>query len=98
MTKQDKNNNLNYLFAPQFTKVNGLCVLSFENENNRILFSKYYTPEIKIKDFNVFIDGKSFFGTPLTNKVEAYEEIIEMGRNNDHATDNFLDYDYFSKH
>ena len=46
----------------------------------------------------MFIDGGSFFGTPLTNKVEAYEEIIEMGRNNDHAADNFLDYDYFSKH
>ena len=31
MTNQTKNNNLNYLIDPTFTKVNRLFVLSFEN-------------------------------------------------------------------
>ena len=38
MTNQVKNNNLNYLIDPAFTKVNRLFVLSFENENNRTSF------------------------------------------------------------
>ena len=40
MTNQTKNNNLNYLIDPTFTKVNRLFVLSFENENNGTSFSK----------------------------------------------------------
>ena len=31
MTNQAKNNNLNYLIDPKFTKVNRLFILSFEN-------------------------------------------------------------------
>ena len=46
MTNQTKNNNLNYLIDPTFTKVNRLFVLSFENENNRTSFSKYYAPNV----------------------------------------------------
>ena len=38
MTNQTKNNNLNYLIDPTFTKVNRLFVLLFENENDRTFF------------------------------------------------------------
>ena len=55
MTNQTKNNNLNYLIDPTFIKV-----LSFENENHRTSFSKYYVPNVQIKDFNVLIDWKKF--------------------------------------
>ena len=98
MTNQTKNNNLNYLIDPTFTKVNRLFVLSFENEDDGISFSKYYVPNVQIKDFNVLSDGKSFFNMPLKNKEETYEQIIELARNNDYATGNLLDYEYFSKH
>ena len=81
MTNQTKNNNLNYLIDPTFTKVNRLFVLSFKNE-----------------DFNMLIDGKSFFDMPIKNEEEAYEQIIEMGRGNDYTASNLLDYEYFSKH
>ena len=53
MSNQSKNNNSNYLIDPTFIKVNRLFVLSFENQDNRISFSKYYTPNIEIKDLNV---------------------------------------------
>ena len=98
MTNQTQNNNLNYLIDPTFTKVNRLFVLSFENEDDRRYFSKYYVPSVQIKDFNVLINGKSFFDMPIKNEEEAYQQIIEMGRNNDCTTDNLLDYEYFSKH
>ena len=68
MSIQTKNNNLNYLFDPPFTKPNRLFVLSFENENDRTSSSKYYTPSVEIKDFNLLIDGKSFLDGPINNK------------------------------
>ena len=61
-------------------------------------FSKYYVPKVEIKDFNVLIDGKSFFDVPVKNKEEAYEKIMSIGKNNDYTTGNSLDYEYFSKH
>ena len=82
MTNQTKTNHLNHLIDPTFTKVNRLFVLSFENEEDRTSFSKYYVPNVKIKDFNVLIDGKLFFDKPIkitkkhTNKLLKWEETI----------------------
>ena len=79
MSNQTKNNNLSHLIDPTFTNMDRLFVLTFENEDDRISFSKYYLPKVEIKDyFNVLIDGKPFFEIPVKNKEEAYEAIIEM--------------------
>ena len=103
MNIQPQNNNLNYLIDPTFTIVNRLFVLSFQRiagENNtakdcRDSFSHYYV--VRIKDFNVLIDGKSFFDFLVKNEEEAYEKIIEMSNNNDYTTGNLLDFGYFKK-
>ena len=97
MSNQTKNNNLNYLIDPTFTNVNRLFALSFENEDDRTSFSKYYVPEVEIKDFNALIDGNPFFEIPVKNE-EAYEQIIEMSKNHDYTTGNLLDYEYFKDH
>ena len=92
MTNQAKLNNFNNLINPTINKVNRLFVLSFENKDDgRISFSKYYTPKVEIKDFNVLVDGKGFFG------MRFIRSIIEMDKNNDYTTDNLLDCEYFSK-
>ena len=98
MTNQTKTNHLNYLIDPTFTKVNRLFVLSFENEEGRTSFSKYYVPKVEIKNFNMLIDGKSFFEVPVKNKEEAYEKIMTISKNNDYTTGNLLDHEDFSKH
>ena len=100
MTIQPKNNNLNYLIDPTFTNVNRLFVLSFPRNNNtdsRYSFSNYYVPKVKINDFNVLIDGKSFFDLSVKNEEETYEKIIEMSNNNDYTTSNLLDFAYYQK-
>ena len=100
MTLQPQNNNLNYLIDPTFTNVNRLFVLSFPRNNktdNRDSFSNYYVPNVEIKDFNVLIDGKSFFYLPVKNEEETYEKIIEMSSNNDYTTGNLLDFIYFKE-
>ena len=104
MTIQNNNNNLNYLIDPTFTNVNRLFVLSFERieEDNikkdyRDSFSHYYVPKVQIKDFNVLIDGKSFFDLPIKNEEEAYEKIIDMSNNNNYMTGNLLDFAYYKE-
>ena len=99
MTVQSNHNNLNYLFDPTFTKVNRLFVWSFERieednvkSNHRDSFSHCYVSNVKIKDFNVLIDGKSFLDLPIKN-----EKIIDMSRNNDYTSGNLLDFAYLKK-
>ena len=94
------NTNLNYLIDPTFTNVNRLFVLSFQRiagENNttkdyRDSFSHYYVPNVRIKDLNILIDGKSFSDLPVKNAVKAYEKIMDMSNNNDFKTVNLLDF------
>ena len=98
MTIQPQNNNLNYLIDQTFTKVNRLLALSFVRNvegEHRHSFSNYYVPNVRIKDFNVLIDGKSLFDLPVKDEKEAYEKIIEMSKNNDYTTGNLLDFAYF---
>ena len=100
MTVQSKNNKLNYLIDSTFTNVNRLFVLSFARTilgDKRDSFSHYYVPNAEIKDFNVLIDGESFFDLPVKNEKEAYEKIIEMSNNNDYTTGNSLDFAYLKK-
>ena len=86
MCIQPQNNKLNYLIDPTFTNVNSLFVLSFPRNNNtdsRYSFSNYYVPKVIVNDFNVLIDGKSFFDLPVQNYEEAYEKIIDLSNNSD---------------
>ena len=59
ITKQPKNNNLDYLIDPTFRNINRLFVLSFKSGNNDPAvnsFHKYYMPLVEIKYFNALID------------------------------------------
>ena len=78
MNNQTQNNNLNYLIDQTFTKVNRLFI-----SIDYLSFSIYYVPNVQTKGFNVLVDGKSFFDMPIKDEEERYEQIIEMGRNND---------------
>ena len=68
------------------------------NTDSRYSFSTYYVPKVKVNDFNVLINGKSFFDLSVKNAEEAYEKIIDMNNNSDYTTDNLLDYAYYKKH
>ena len=105
MTVQPQNNNLNYLSDQTFTNVNRLFALSFQRisvkknttKDYRDSLRHYYVPNAGIKDFNVLIDGESFFDLPVKNEEETYEKFIEMSNNNDYTTSNSLDFAYFLK-
>ena len=98
MTTEAINNNLNILIDPTFTNVNRLFVLAYRIADDRQSFSRFYLPRVMIKDYNIIIDKLAFFDLPIKTKEEAYEKIIDISRNNEYATGNLLDYDYFKKY
>ena len=98
MSNQPVNNNLNYLIDPTFTNVNRLLVLVYENKDDRRCYSKYYTPTVEIKDYNVLVYRKACFELPVKSMTETYEKITDLGNNDYYTTGNLLDYEYFKKH
>ena len=99
MSNQNKNNDLNYLIDTTFSIVNRLFVLSFENEDDRTSYYKYYVPNVEIKDYNVLIDGNAFFELPIKNIEETYEKNIQITDHSGYYTrGNLLDYEYFKEH
>ena len=94
-----QNRYLNYLNNPSFQGVNRLCVLSFENENDRTSHSTYYLPKIEIKDYNVMVDGRYVFDQPINNMNNTYKNIrkITTGKEDDYTTGCLLDYSYFKE-
>ena len=98
MINQTTPNNLNFLIDPTFNNINRLFVLAFPNEDDRRSCSKYYTPTVEIKDYNVIIDGEPFYQIPIKNKEETYKAITELIRNDLLRTRNEFNFDYFSEH
>ena len=97
-TEAANNNNSNILVDPTFTNVNRLFVLAYQNTDDRQSISNFYLPKVMAKVYNVIIDKLAFFDLHIKTEEEAYEKIIDISRNNEYATGNLLDYDYFRKH
>ena len=95
LTRQPRNNNLDYMVDPTFRNINRFFVFSFKNGDKSATnpSNKYYMPLVNIKDFNALIDNKQLFDQPVKNKQEAYE-LIKMSINDDYITGNLLDYSY----
>ena len=66
---------------------------------HRTAYTGYYLPKVEIKDYNVKIDGKTFFDQPINNDTKTYESIrkIATGQRDDYTTGRLLDYPYFKK-
>ena len=95
MTTEAINNNLNILTDLTFTNVNRLFVLAYgQNDNDRQSFSRFYLPNVMVKDYSDIIDKLAFFDLPIKTEEEAYEKVIDISRNNEYTTGNLLDYDY----
>ena len=74
--------------------------MSFENDTQRTSSKRCYLPNVEIKDYNVMIDGKSFFDQPIKNDKITYDNIgkIATGQGDDYTTGYLLDYVYFKKY
>ena len=71
ITIQVANPYLDYLIDPSFQGVNRLFVLSFENNTNRTVHTKYLRT-VEKRD-NIMIDGQNFFDQPVKNNLTKYD-------------------------
>ena len=55
---------------------------------------------MKIKDYNVMIDGRNFFNQPVQNDLKIYDDIrkIATGQGDYYRTGCSLDFPYFKKY
>ena len=67
-----QNQNINYLVEPSFEEVIRLFVLAFEDDAERTSNKIYFVPNVKIREYNIMIDGKIFFDPPIKNDKITY--------------------------
>ena len=91
---------LDCLIDPSLQGVNGLFVLSFENEEDRKVNTGYYILKVEIKDYNVMIDGKNFLDQPMKSDITTYDNILKIatGQGDDYTTGCLLDYNYVNNY
>ena len=81
-----------------------LFVLAYNNieGNNQVSidsFRKYFLPRIKIKNYNIEIDGRNFYDQSINDSIKQYDEIrkISTGQCDDYTTACLLDFACFEK-
>ena len=64
------------------------------NENS---YRRYFLPRVKIKNYNIEIDGRNFFDQPVNDSIKQYNELrkISTGHGDDYTIGCLLDFNYF---
>ena len=80
-----------------FEGVNRLFILSFENNLHQRKYERYFLPTVKIKDYNVMIDGENVLDQPIKNDQRTYDNVrkIVTGQGYDYTTVGLLHHVYF---
>ena len=85
-----------------FQGVNKLFVLPYahgDNFTNENSYRKCFHPRLKIKNYNIEIDGRNFYDESINDLIKQYDEIrkISIGQRDDYTTDCLLDFAYFEE-
>ena len=73
------NENIRILIDPSWQGVNRLFALAYLNNTSTINSNrKYFLPRIKIKNYNIEIDGKNFYDQPINDSIKQYDEIRKI--------------------
>ena len=82
--------------------VNRLFGLVYGRENDDTTENrhrKYFFPRMKIKNYNIEIDGKNFYDQMINDTIKQYAEFrkISTGQGDNYTTGCLLDFPYFEK-
>ena len=87
-----------------YQRVKILFVLTYDNTagDNQVStdsFKRYFLPRVKIKNYDVEIDGRNLYDQPINDSIKQYYEIrkILTGQGDDYTTGSLLDFAYFEK-
>ena len=100
-----KNYNNEYIrerLDASFQGVNKLFVLPYasgDNITNENSYRKYFLPRLKIKNYNIEIDGRNFYDQSINDLIKQYDEVrkISTGQGDDYTTGCLLNFAYFKK-
>ena len=96
------NSNIRERLDASIQGVNRLLVLAYaygDNVTNGNWYRRYFLPRLKIKNYNIEIDGRNFYDQSINGSIKQYDEIrkISTGQGDDYATGCLLDFAYFEK-
>ena len=79
-----------------------MFVVAYAHGNNitdENSYRSYFLPRLKIKNYNIEIDGRNFYDQPINDLIKQYDEIrkISPGQCGDYTTGCLLDFSYFEK-
>ena len=85
------NSNIRERFDASFQGVNKLFVLPYlygDNITNKNAFIKYFLPSLKIKNYNIEIDGRNLYDQSVNGLIKKYDEIrkISTGQGDDYTS------------
>ena len=85
-----------------FQGFNRLFYLAYASGNNNIKENscrKYFLPTLKIKNYNIEIDGRNFYDQSINDLIKQYNEVRKKwtGQGDDYTTVCLLDFAYFEK-
>ena len=71
------------LLDSSYQGVKRLFVLAYNNKEggNKVSvdsFKKYFLPRFKIENYNIEIDGRSFYDQPINDSIKQYDEIKKI--------------------
>ena len=76
-----------------------LACANGDNITNENSYRKYFLPRLKMKNYNIKIDGRIFYDQPINDWIKQYDEIrkISTGQGDDYSTGCLLDFADFEK-
>ena len=72
---------------------------SGDNVTNENSYKNYFLPRLKIKNYNIKIDGRRFYDQSINDLIIQYDEIrkISTGEGDDYTIGCLLDFAYLEK-
>ena len=72
---------------------------SGNNVTDENSYRKYFLPRLRIKNYNIEIDGRNFYDQPINDSIKRYDEArkILTGQGDDCTACCLLDFAYFEK-
>ena len=97
-----ENENIRERLDASFQGVNKLFVLVYahgDNITNENSYRKYFLPRLKIKNYNIEIDGRNFYDQSINDLIKQYNEVRKIStiQGDDCTTGCLLDFAYFKK-
>ena len=75
--------SIRQLLNSSYQGVKRMFVLGYNNKegDNKVStdsYKKYFLPRVKIKNYNIEIDGKNFYDQPINDSIKQYDEIRKI--------------------